>query len=314
MEHIAPKYSIGIIGIASMNGEGFGTPKRSAEVHAAEFFEKGIHAELRVATEEHGIARIKAVAVEDADEKFLVVLEEFSTLGLTLPSHSSKRYRRRIELVLEECARATVVLLPQGPGESEISLNAKIGKEAELTVVQVFSEGKGVKYEEAISLDGEDAGVHVLTLAAPAGETILDLSTHVRFGADHTRGSVRALGFLRGESKTIYRATGDILPSVVSPDSSEEARFLILEKGAEISAIPSLDIASDRVATSHKLAVHRLGEKELFYPKTRGMSESEVRAMLEEGYLERELSCLKNEDLVGEIKRMVSGSGIMNRI
>lgn len=314
MEQIAPKYSIGIVGIAHLDASGFGVPERVKDIHGAEFLEKGAHAELRVRTREYGSARIEAHGSGDAFEKLTVIGEEFSSLALTLPSTVRGRLGREIEIVLEECARATVVLLPRGDGESDITLRAELGKEAELTLVSVLSDGKSVRYAEDIVLSGIDAGVHVLTLAAPREKTHLDISTLARFHADRTRGSVRALGFLRGESKTVYRATGDILPSVVEPESSEEARFLILDPGAEISAIPSLDIASDKVVTSHKLAIHPIGELELFYPKTRGMSESEARAMLEEGYLERELSCLKNDELVGEIKGIISGFGMMQGV
>lgn len=314
MESVAPKYSIGITGIAPMDASGFVAPERAAEVHGAEFLERGTHAELRVRTEEHGTARVEARATGDAFEKLTIIGEEFSSLALTLPSNTNGRMKREIEVVLEECARTTVVLMPRGEGESDITLTARLGKEAEFTIVEVFSEGRAVKYTESITLLGEDAGVHVLTLAAPRGATMLDVFTHVRFGAHHTRGTVRTLGFLRGTSKTIYRVMGDILPGVLDPVSSEEARFLVLEKGAEISAIPSLDIASNRVATSHKLAIHPIGEYELFYPRTRGMSESEARAMLKGGYLERELSCLKNEELVAEIKDIVSGSDMMRDV
>jgi len=314
MKTIAPKYSIGITGIVSLDASGFGAAERTADIHGAEFLDKETHVELRVRTKERGTARIEARAKDDAFEKLTVIGEEFSTLALTLPSNALGRMRRDVEIVLEECARATIVLIPRGLGESDITLSAKLGKEAELTIVEVFSEGRAVKYSEHITLHGEDAGVHVLTLAAPCGATMLDLSTHVRFEANHTRGSVRALGFLRGTSKTIYRAMGDILPGVLGPDSSEEARFIILEKGAEISAIPSLDIASDKVVTSHKLAIHHIGASELFYPRTRGISEDDARAMLEEGYLERELSCLKNGTLVDEIKNVICGSGMMRLI
>jgi Fe-S cluster assembly scaffold protein SufB len=310
MENIFPKYSIGIVGLPHLDGSGFGAPKRSVEAHGSEFFDKGAHAELRVCTGGHGVARVAASGEGDAAERLTVILEEFSSLNVTLPSETSGRMKREFEFVLEECARATVVILPRGTGASDITLSAKLGKEAELTVVSVLSEGKSVKYSEDISLEGVDAGAHMLTLAAPRGETILDIATNVRFRADRTRGSVRALGFLRGASKTVYRATGDILPSVIEPDSSEEARFLVLEKGAEISAIPSLNIASDRVTTSHKLAIHRIGEKELFYPKTRGMTEDDARMMLEEGYLERELSCLKSDALVVLIKDAIAPRGV----
>lgn len=281
-------------------------PERSVDVRGAEYVETGMGAELRVATKEHASARIKSIAQGDAAEELSIVMEEFSSLTFVFQSKATKRYRARIAIELDECARATLVILPSGEGDSDIELRATLGKEAELMVAQVLRDGKTLKYTESIDLRGQDAGAHVLTLAAPAGTTALDLSTHMRFGAARTRGSVRALGFLRGVSKTIYRVTGEIARGITNPESSEEARFLVLERGAEISAIPSLDIASDRVDTTHKLAVHPIGEAELFYPKTRGMTEKEARAMLEEGYLERELSCLKSDDLVALVREAIA--------
>ncbi len=305
-QSIGPKYSIGIVGIMRPDPSGFGAPERSFDIHGAEYVENDHVAEIRVATDGRAQGRMNSIAEKDSKEQVRIKLEEFATLLLVLESESTAVLDRIIEIEMAEYSRATIVIMPKGSGSTFISLHAVLGKGAELTLAQGFQEGNEVRYEEAMDLKGENAGVHIVTLLAPSGSTKLDISTVVRHDADHTRGHVRALGFLRGQSKTIYRATGDIAHGMISPDSSEEGRFIVVGGGAEISAIPSLDIASDHVATSHKLAIYRLGEKELFYPALRGLSETEARGMLEEGLIEAELSCIKNDEMATELKETIS--------
>lgn len=297
-----PKYSIGIVGIPLPEGrEGFLAPKRTISLDGGEYIERDHHCEIRVATKGRGVGRIQSVAEVSTRGHMRIALEEFATLSFSIGSVAGADLVEEIEIDLADFARATIVLIPKGEGSSFYTLRSTLGKGAELTIAQGFSEGEQIKYSETHQLLGEDSGVHVVTLLAPQNETRLDLVTFVEHLADRSHGHVRALGFLRGNSKTIYRAMGTIQKHVQAPDSNEQARFLILDRGAEISAIPSLDIESDHVVTSHKLAISQLGENELFYQKTRGLSDLESRSMMLGGLLQSELACIKNEELVREL-------------
>jgi Fe-S cluster assembly scaffold protein SufB len=65
---------------------------------------------------------------------------------------------------------------------------------------------------------------------------------------------------------------------------AQEAKFLALSKGAKIDAIPSLDIATNDVTSSHKLSIAHVREGDTFYPRLRGLSDRESRALFLESH------------------------------
>ena len=295
------QYSIGIHGVAIP--EVGSLASASPECAISNVTQEGD--QLSISADLHAQGKITYRPNTPSFARTVIIGEERSTSFIEVESEHTHCFVNEISLVLRDRARMTIIVSPKGSGETYISLRADLAIDTELTIIQVLSQGSIVKYEEEIKLSGDRSGVHVVSIMSPRNDTVLDMATHVEHVGNETRGHVRALGFLRGVSKTTYRATGAIANGVIDPRSSEDARFLVIDKGAEVAAIPSLDIASDRVATSHKLAIYQLGDKDLYYAMSRGLSEADARSMLYEGLLDAELSCIKSERLVEEIKHMV---------
>jgi hypothetical protein len=295
-------YSIGVHGLPPLEIDGGVLAVRSCAVPDVKFTEEGARSTLVI---DAGIRTQGTLSVQDCGkpvyDELLVTAKKDSAVFLTLPSVCTLQLKREISLNLDQGARATIVILLKGSGEMDISLKATLAQSAELTILQVFQEGKYVRYKEEIILSGDDAGAHVLSVLSPGSDCSYDLATHIVHKGDRSRGHVRALGVFRHRSKVVYRVTGDILSGVADADSSEEARFVILHPEADIAAIPSLDIASNKVRTSHKLSMYELGDELLFYPKSRGYTDKDARDLYLEGLLSSELSCIKNDVLVREL-------------
>jgi len=299
-------YSIDIVGISPIQaGGGSVAPIRVADVPGGEFLDHGTHAQLRIPTEVKVRGSISIRAEQFSTEQLDITLEELASLNIILESLVEASFDRTICIDLAEFSRATIVLISRGAGASDIRLSATLQKEAELTIVQVFKEGSMLKYHESIVLHGVDAGVHVVTLLVPDGATQLDVATTIHHRADRTRGNVRALGLLGGSSQTVYRVFGDIARGICDPESREESRFILLSPNATVSAIPSLDIASDRVDTAHKLSIAHIGEQELFYPRSRGLNTKDATELMTTGLLHSELACLKNDAVVDIIEQYI---------
>jgi Fe-S cluster assembly protein SufD len=68
-------------------------------------------------------------------------------------------------------------------------------------------------------------------------------------------------------------------------DARQHHQALLLEEGAEIYAKPELQIYADDVQCAHGNTVGALDDDALFYMRSRGVPESEARAMLIEAFL-----------------------------
>ena len=80
---------------------------------------------------------------------------------------------------------------------------------------------------------------------------------------------------------------------------------LILNKEASIKAIPKLNVDTDNVKAGHGASITNLNKENLFYLTSRGISESNARKMMVEGFMKE---CLDKVDDLPEVKEYITNS------
>ena len=86
---------------------------------------------------------------------------------------------------------------------------------------------------------------------------------------------------------------GDVLigREATGTDSYEENRNLILAEGARADSIPNLEIETGDIAgAGHASATGRFDDEQLFYLRSRGITEAESRRLVVRGFLNEVLS------------------------
>ena len=78
---------------------------------------------------------------------------------------------------------------------------------------------------------------------------------------------------------------------------------LLLSEEAEIDSKPQLEIYADDVKCSHGATVGALDADSLFYLRSRGIPESEAKAMLVEAFLHEAVETVTDETLRGALTR-----------
>jgi len=66
---------------------------------------------------------------------------------------------------------------------------------------------------------------------------------------------------------------------------------LLLGEEARSWTLPSLEILANEVKCSHAATLRSLTDLDLFYPRSRGLSQSEAREMLIEAFLADVIDC-----------------------
>jgi len=109
-----------------------------------------------------------------------------------------------------------------------------------------------------------------------------DYSYEAIHEASHTDSLIRAAGtLLRGN--IIFRALTKASSDIIKSKGNQTARFMTLSKEAEIDAIPSLEIASGDMETSHSVSVSYFDDTSLWYPGSRGISKDAAQSLLSDG-------------------------------
>lgn len=162
--------------------------------------------------------------------------------------------------------------------------------------------GRFAKSDIEDFLLGEGAESHIQMLVL-SGNQNFDFYNASHHKAPHTTSTISARGIAGGGGKIIYRGLVDIDEICHGSRGYQTGRFLLASSGAEIDAIPSLDIRSPEVSSSHALSISHLKDGDFFYPALRGVEPYRAQAMLFEGFLSRDIL---NEDILSLIRKKLS--------
>ncbi len=137
------------------------------------------------------------------------------------------------------------------------------------------------RVEQIIRLAGEGAEVLVDEIFLSGVQSNLTI-VH---DAMRTKSRVNARGVV-GKAQTVVSHAKVVIPKHGQlSDSFVGQHFLLLDDSAQAEAIPSLEIEADEVKASHAATISPLDSEKIFYLTSRGVSESEARKLLIQGFL-----------------------------
>ena len=95
-------------------------------------------------------------------------------------------------------------------------------------------------------------------------------------------------------------------------NSYQSANAMLLNPGARSDAIPSLEIKTDNVKATHSATVGEIDQDQVFYLKSRGLSEDLARHFIILGFLEPMFRELKNEIMKEKIINLIDQKNTKN--
>ncbi len=134
-----------------------------------------------------------------------------------------------------------------------------VGKNSKTDYLGVAYAGKG-QYQ--------DTGCKVYHLAPNTSSTVLSKGISVDGGISSYRGLVK------------------INEGAVKTKSSVRCDGLMLDNKSKSMTTPAMDVHEDDVEVSHEAVIGKIGEEDLFYLMSRGLSEEEATKMIVSGFIE----------------------------
>jgi Fe-S cluster assembly protein SufD len=212
----------------------------------------------------------------------------FSKATLVLTHTGSARYSAITTVLVGDGADVNVLSLQDWDDDA-----VHLGRDAILV-------GRDAKVKHtAISFGGDLVRMHAnVEYAAPGGEAELlglyfaDEGQHIehRLFADHnaprTKSHVVYKGALQGQgAHTVW--IGNVLIRKVAEgiETYEENRNLVLSDGCQADSVPNLEIETGEIeGAGHASATARFDDEQLFYLRSRGVSEKEARRLVVHGF------------------------------
>jgi Fe-S cluster assembly protein SufD len=135
------------------------------------------------------------------------------------------------------------------------------------------------------TLDGQGSTAKVTGAYATRGRQHIDFDTLQEHAAADTVSDLAFRGLIAGRSSTVWRGMIKVDEGAQRTDAFQEARNLLLGKKAHADAIPGLEILADDVRCTHAAAIAQIDPEQIFYLRSRGLSETAAARLVVEGFL-----------------------------
>jgi Fe-S cluster assembly protein SufB len=104
--------------------------------------------------------------------------------------------------------------------------------------------------------------------------------------APNTTSQIISKSISQKGGRASYRGLLKIVKGADNVRSNVVCDALLLDGGSRSDTYPSIEVDAQNVTMGHEASVSKVGEDQLFYLMSRGLSEDEANAMVVNGFLE----------------------------
>lgn len=195
-------------------------------------------------------------------------------------------YNSSLQITLEEGARVKIHRHNEHHSDSYSmeTMRAKLKRDAHLSFF-VFSKGaKSERHDLEASLLGENSEVDLKGLSLPSGKDEVHQFITVKHMAPNARSNQHFKTAVMDRGRASFEGKIYVEKEAQQTEAYQLNNNLLLSSWAKAMSKPNLEIFADDVKASHGATVTRPKKEELFYLRTRGLSEEEARKHLAQGF------------------------------
>jgi Fe-S cluster assembly protein SufB len=226
-------------------------------------------------------------------ERTLIIADEGSYVhyveGCTAPIYKSDSLHSAVvEIVVKKNARVRYTTI-QNWSNNVYNLVTKRATAAEGATMEWIDGNIGSKVTmkyPAVFLLGEHAKGETLSIAFAGEGQHQDAGAKMVHAAPYTSSTIVSKSVARGGGRTSYRGLVQILEGAHGSRSSVVCDALLVDTISRSDTYPYVDIREDDVTMGHEATVSKVSEDQLFYLRSRGLTEEEAMAMIVRGFVE----------------------------
>ncbi|NYD59142.1 Fe-S cluster assembly protein SufD [Nocardioides marinisabuli] len=262
-------------------------PSALAVANAASALLLDVPADLEV--EEPVVLRLHGESVDDVVWGHHVLrFGAHSKATVVLVHTGSARYSATTSVIVGDGAQVNVLTLQDWDDDAvHLGRDAiRVGRDASVRHTSISFGGDLVRLHANVEYDGPGGEAELL------GLYFADEGQHLehRLFADHTapktKSNVLYKGALQGQgAHTVWIGNVLIRPVAEGIETYEENRNLVLTDGCQADSVPNLEIETGEIeGAGHASATARFDDEQLFYLRSRGVSDEEARRLVLHGF------------------------------
>jgi Fe-S cluster assembly protein SufB len=138
----------------------------------------------------------------------------------------------------------------------------------------------------AVWLMEDGAHGEVLSIAFAGEGQLLDAGAKMVHVAPDTTSTIVSKSISKGGGRTSYRGLVRVEPGAEQARSFVRCDALILDEASRSDTYPYMEIEENDTQIGHEATVSKVGEDQLFYLMSRGLTEEEATSMIVAGFIE----------------------------
>jgi Fe-S cluster assembly protein SufB len=226
-------------------------------------------------------------------ERTLILVDEGAYVhyveGCTAPIYSTDSLHSAVvEIVVKDGGRCRYTTIQNWSNNvyNLVTKRAVAHKDATMEWVDGNLGSKLTMKYPAIWLMGERAHGEVLSIAFAGSGQHQDAGGKAVHVAPNTSSVITSKSISKNGGRAGYRGLLEVGKSARGSKSKVVCDALILDEQSRSDTYPYMKIDADEVDIGHEATVSKIGEEQLFYLMSRGLSEAEASAMIVSGFVE----------------------------
>jgi Fe-S cluster assembly protein SufB len=226
-------------------------------------------------------------------ERTLIIVDEGAQVhyveGCTAPMYSSESLHSAVvEIVVKKHGRCRYTTI-QNWANNIYNLVTKRAMAYEGALMEWIDGNLGsqltMKYP-AVYLMEPGARGEILSIAFASAGQHQDAGAKIVHAAPNTSGRIVSKSISKNGGRASYRGLVKVEPGAKKSKSSVVCDALILDDRSRSDTYPYIEIEEQDVSIGHEASVSKIGEEQLFYLMSRGLTEAEASAMIVGGFIE----------------------------
>ena len=226
-------------------------------------------------------------------ERTLIIVDKDAYVhyveGCTAPTYSSDSLHSAVvEIFIKEGGRCRYTTIQNWSNNvyNLVTKRAIAYKNATMEWVDGNLGSKLTMKYPAVILAGEGAHGEVLSIAFASEGQHQDAGAKITHLAPNTSSRIISKSISQRGGRASYRGLLKIAEAANNAKSKVVCEALLLDDRSRSDTYPTIEVAAKNVTMGHEASVSKIGDDQLFYLMSRGISEDEANAMIVNGFLE----------------------------
>jgi Fe-S cluster assembly protein SufB len=241
-----------------------------------------LQAYFRVNAEQMGQFERTLIIIEDGAEAQYIE-------GCTAPVYTTESFHSGvIEIVVKKNARFRYTTIQNWSNNmyNLVTQRSMVHEDANMEWVDGNLGSKLTMKYPSCFLVGDRAHGEILSIAYAGDGQHQDTGGKVVHAAPDTTSLIISKSISKGTGRSSYRGLCKVYEGATGSKSNVECDALLLSETSRTDTYPYIEIDENQSSIGHEASVSKVGEEQLFYLMSRGLSEEQAMTMVVRGFIE----------------------------